>query len=127
MKVELDKMDHSRALRRLAFRGSLTLTALLTAIFAWAAQANITGAVVAAGQFVVSSNVKKVQHPTGGVVGTLEVEEGDFVEEGQILLTLDETVTRASLDGVIKKIDELTCKIDAYERPYLWPPYIEDK
>jgi acetyltransferase-like isoleucine patch superfamily enzyme len=28
---------------------------------------------------------------------------------------------------VIKKIEELSCKIKAYERPYLWPPYNEQK
>ncbi len=28
---------------------------------------------------------------------------------------------------VIKNIDELKCKIDAYERPYLWPPYLDNK
>jgi hypothetical protein len=35
----------------------------------WASTAEISGALIAPGSLVVDSNVKKVQHPTGGVVG----------------------------------------------------------
>ena len=35
----------------------------------WASTQQISGALIAPGQIVVESNVKKVQHPTGGVVG----------------------------------------------------------
>jgi hypothetical protein len=45
----------------------------------WAATTEFAGAVIAPGQLVVSSNVKKVQHPTGGVIGELLVQEGDRV------------------------------------------------
>jgi HlyD family secretion protein len=56
---------------------------------------------------VVDSNVKKVQHPTGGVVGELYVRDGDHVKEGDMLLRLDETVTRANLAIVTKGLTEL--------------------
>ena len=51
--------------------------------------------------------MKKVQHPTGGVVGELFVHDGDHVKEGQILIRLDETVTRANLAIVTKGLTEL--------------------
>jgi HlyD family secretion protein len=35
----------------------------------WAAVTELSGAVVTSGPLVVDSNVKKVQHPTGGVAG----------------------------------------------------------
>ena len=35
----------------------------------WGSTVLISGALIAPGQIVVESNVKKVQHPTGGVVG----------------------------------------------------------
>jgi HlyD family secretion protein len=35
------------------------------------ATTDLAGAVIAAGTLVVESNVKKVQHPTGGIVGDL--------------------------------------------------------
>jgi len=41
--------------------------------------------------------VKKVQHPTGGVVGEVRAHDGDRVKAGEILIRLDETVTRANL------------------------------
>ena len=59
---------------------------------------------------MVNSNVKKVQHPTGGVVGELRVRDGDRVDAGEIVVRLDETITRANLAIVIKSIDELLAR-----------------
>ena len=73
----------------------------------WASTAEISGALIAQGSLVVDSNVKKVQHPTGGVVGELRVHDGDHVKAGDILIRLDETVTRANLAIVTKGLNEL--------------------
>ena len=43
-----------------------------------------------------------MQHPTGGVVGEVRVNYGDRVKAGDILIRLDETVTRANLAIVTK-------------------------
>jgi HlyD family secretion protein len=51
--------------------------------------------------------VKKVQHPTGGVVGEVRVRDGDRVKAGDTLVRLDETVTRANLAIVHKGLIEL--------------------
>jgi HlyD family secretion protein len=51
--------------------------------------------------------VKKVQHPTGGVVGEVRVRDGDRVKAGDILIRLDETVTRANLAIVTKGLTEI--------------------
>jgi HlyD family secretion protein len=56
-----------------------------------------SGAVIASGQLVVDSNVKKVQHPTGGVVGELHVRDGARVAAEDIVVRLDDTQTRANL------------------------------
>ncbi len=63
----------------------------------WAATTDISGAVIALGHVVVDTNLKKVQHPTGGIVSELRVREGDHVKEGDVLIRLDETLTRANL------------------------------
>ena len=65
---------------------------------------------IAPGTIVVESNVKKVQHPTGGVVGEILVKEGAEVEAGQIVLRLDDTVTRATLGVVRSQLDELLAR-----------------
>jgi HlyD family secretion protein len=69
----------------------------------------LLGAVIAQGQVVVDSNVKKVQHPTGGIVGELRVRDGDHVKARDIVLRLDDTQTRANL-AIIKALDELTAR-----------------
>ena len=68
----------------------------------WAATAEIAGALIAQGSLVVDSNVKKVQHPSGGVVGEVRAHDGDRVKAGDILVRLDETVTRANLAIITK-------------------------
>ncbi len=71
----------------------------------WASTTEISGALIAPGQIVVESNVKKVQHPTGGVIGELLARDGDLVKAGQIVVRLDDTVTKANLAIVTKNLD----------------------
>src|SRR6202041_2266197 len=73
----------------------------------WASTAEISGALIAPGSIVVESNVKKVQHPTGGVVGEVRAHDGDLVKAGDIVVRLDDTVTKASLAIVTKNLDGL--------------------
>jgi len=76
----------------------------------WAGTASLAGAVLASGTVVVDSNVKKVQHASGGTVGAIFVEDGDRVEQGALLIRLDETVVRASLQIVTKQLDEIAVR-----------------
>ncbi|MGZ5909406.1 MAG: HlyD family type I secretion periplasmic adaptor subunit [Reyranella sp.] len=79
-------------------------------VFGWATLTEISGAVIAPGKLVVDSNVKKVQHPTGGVVGDLRVKDGDHVKKGDIVARLDETQARTNLAIVTKALDELAAR-----------------
>jgi len=76
----------------------------------WASTAEISGALIAPGAIVVDSNVKKVQHPTGGVVGELLARDGDIVKAGDVIVRLDDTVTKASLAIVTKNLDGLLAR-----------------
>jgi HlyD family secretion protein len=71
---------------------------------AWSVVAPLDSAVLAPGNVIVESNVKKVQHPTGGVVGQLNVREGQRVTEGDIVVRLDETLARANLGIVLNDL-----------------------
>ncbi|MDO9425230.1 MAG: HlyD family type I secretion periplasmic adaptor subunit [Methylobacterium sp.] len=84
--------------------------ALVVGVGGWATVTQISGAVIAPGQLVVESDVKKVQHPTGGVVGELRVREGARVKAGDVLIRLDATQVRANLDIVLKALDELAAR-----------------
>jgi HlyD family secretion protein len=76
----------------------------------WAATTQLSSALIAEGSIVVDSNVKKVQHPTGGIVGKLLAHDGDHVKADQILVQLDETVMRANLPIVTKGLDQLMAR-----------------
>ena len=96
-------------------RGYLTFGTVLALLLvggggAWAALTEIAGAVLASGTVVVDSKVKKVQHPTGGIVGEIHVKDGDTVKLGDLLLRLDDTATNANLQSITKQLDELAVR-----------------
>lgn len=62
----------------------------------WAFRAPLAAAVISQGSFVATGRNKIVQHLEGGIIKDITVSEGDTVEEGQVLLTLDETSAMAS-------------------------------
>jgi HlyD family secretion protein len=72
-----------------------------------AATMDLSGAVLASGTVVVKSSVKKVSHPTGGIVGRLLVDEGTHVHKGDVLVHLDETVAAATVDALARDFSEL--------------------
>jgi HlyD family secretion protein len=99
-----------QSLRRHLLLGLGAVLVLAGIIFGWGGLTEISGAVIAPGKLVVDSNVKKVQHPTGGVVGTLNVKDGDRVKKGDIVVRLDETQARANLAIVTKALDEMDAR-----------------
>jgi HlyD family secretion protein len=104
------EQDPKRAIRKLNMVGLAVVVLLVGGIGGWAATSQLTGAVIAPGTLVVESNIKKVQHPTGGIVGELLVREGSRVEQGDIVMRLDDTMTRATLGVVRSQIDELMAR-----------------
>jgi HlyD family secretion protein len=71
----------------------------------------LAGAVVVPGNLVVQSNVKTIQHPTGGVVAEIKVQNGSRVLGGDLLVRLDATQAQASQQMVTKQLDEMRAKI----------------
>ncbi len=74
----------------------------------WSLLANLEGAVVSSGIVVVQSNLRKIQHPSGGIIGEILVQDGQVVNEGDILIRLDETVTRANLRIIRDQLAQLS-------------------
>src|SRR3954465_10858926 len=95
--------------------GLVVMLVLTCGFGGWASTVPISGALIAPGQVVVDSNVKKVQHPTGGVVGEVRAHDGDKVKAGDIVVRLDETVTQANLAIVVKSLNELQARLARLE------------
>ena len=91
------RLDPRRDIRRAAIAGVATIALLFGSAGLWAATAPLAGAVIASGKVVVESNVRRVQHPSGGVVAEIRVKDGDRVKAGDVLVRLDETHAKASL------------------------------
>lgn len=87
--------------------GLAVLFFLVGGLGVWAASTTISGAVIGAGLVVVESNVKKVQHPSGGIVGEIHVKNGSKVQVGDLLVRLDETLTRTNEQMISKQLDQL--------------------
>jgi HlyD family secretion protein len=101
---------HRRSINRHLLVGAVAGLGLVGGVGGWAATTRLSGAVVAPGQLVVDSNVKKIQHPTGGVVGELRVKDGDHVTAGEVLVRLDATQARTSLAIITTALDELAAR-----------------
>jgi HlyD family secretion protein len=95
------------SIRRHVLTAVVVVVLLAGGLGGWAATTELSGAVIASGVLVVETNVKKVQHPTGGVVGELRVRDGSRVKGGDVVVRLDDTTTRANLSIVVKSLDEL--------------------
>ena len=65
----MSEQDPRSQIRKLNLVGLAITVFLVGGVGGWAATTQLAGAVIAPGTIVVESSVKKVQHPTGGVVG----------------------------------------------------------
>lgn len=77
--------------------GILLLVLFFVGFGAWAGLAPLDSAAIAPGQLIVQSNRQQVQHLEGGIVLEIHVREGQVVEKGQAIITLDDTQAKASL------------------------------
>lgn len=70
----------------------------------------LEGAVVAAGQVVVSGEPKSIQHVDGGIVTQIMVSDGDDVTLGEPLIQLDDRQLTASLRVFEQRLIEVVAK-----------------
>jgi HlyD family secretion protein len=107
----IERWTPSSALRL----GFLTAALLVFGFGGWAVFASISGAVVAPGMLRVETNRQVVQHPDGGVVAEVLVEEGDVVEAGEVLIRLDATEIAAELGIVESRLFDVLARLGRLE------------
>ncbi|AKS45758.1 type I secretion membrane fusion protein, HlyD family [Octadecabacter temperatus] len=101
--------------RRPLIVGLLALVVLVGGFGTWAMTAQISGAIIASGLIEVDQNRQIVQHQDGGVVTQILVDEGDLVEEGDVMLRLDAQDLQAELAVVEGQLFEVLARRARFE------------
>ncbi len=91
--------------------GFLTIATIIAFFVGWGMLTTISGAVIASGVIQVEQNRQVVQHPDGGLVAEINVQEAQTVKAGDLLIRLDGTQVKAELaivegqlyDGMARK------------------------
>ena len=76
---------------------------LIVVALVWSFLGHINEVAVAAGKVIPSGQIKTVQVKNKGIVKEINVEEGQLVEEGDVLVVLDPTTTSADYDSLRKR------------------------
>jgi HlyD family type I secretion membrane fusion protein len=99
--------DLTRAPRRF---GYVVTIALVFGLGTWSFQAPLAGAAIAPGVISPEGDRRTVEHLEGGIVREILVKEGDVVEAGQVLLTLEDIPARARFDEIGSRYVHLLAK-----------------
>ena len=92
--------------------GLTALAVLVLGLGVWGTQTRIAGAVVAGGMIQVESLRQVVQHPEGGVVGTIAVVDGDKVQAGDVLIRFDDTLLKSEIAIIDGQLTESLARKD---------------
>ncbi|WP_411889317.1 HlyD family type I secretion periplasmic adaptor subunit [Yoonia sp. SDW83-1] len=110
MNQQRDALSTRWSAKRHMTVGLIALVILVGGFGTWSVMAQITGAVITSGQIEVDRNRQVVQHPDGGVVEEILVDEGDTVEAGALLIRLDPSVLQSELAVVEGQLFEILAR-----------------
>lgn len=73
-------------------RGAMVTICVVICLFlGWSMVTNVDEVAVTSGEVIPAGQVQALQHLEGGIVKEILIQEGQVVEKGQVLITLDET------------------------------------
>jgi membrane fusion protein, adhesin transport system len=102
--LELEEKPDNRFLR-LSLYG---MGAAALIFIPWAALTPITQVVHASGEVIPQGNINVVQHLEGGIVSKVDVQDGDTVRRGQVMLELRPTLVESEYKAVEQQLRNLT-------------------
>lgn len=94
-------------LRPSAWIGIATVIVFFVIGGGWAATAPLSGAIIAGGLVSPESSRQTVQHLEGGIIREIRVREGDKVEAGQPLVTLQDVSAKSDLGTLTTRLRAL--------------------
>jgi membrane fusion protein, adhesin transport system len=83
--------------------------------FIWAALTELDRTVYSRGVVVPTAQLQRVSNLEGGIVESILVREGEIVDRGEPLMTLDKTLSSANLDSSEITFEALQYKVDRLE------------
>jgi HlyD family type I secretion membrane fusion protein len=92
------------------FFGAVGLVTLLGGFGGWAATSELSGAVIGQGQVKVDKDLRAVQHLDGGIIKGIATKKGDAIQQGQVLVSLDDTALTAEMTIAKGQLVELSAK-----------------
>ena len=115
----------------------ITLGVVLLMLFGfilWATFAKLSSAAIAPGVIIVESKRKPIQHLEGGIVKSIHIADGQAVERGDLLITLDASQAHAQLYGLraqwqsdLARLNRLQSELSDQKRIQFDPRLIELK
>jgi HlyD family type I secretion membrane fusion protein len=93
-------------------RGFALLTLGLGGFLAWSLMAELSGAVIASGHVTVAARQQAIQHPDGGVVAAIHVRDGERVDQGDPILTLEGADLHAERSMLQREFGEALARLD---------------
>ena len=98
--------------RKVAIAGLAVIGITFGAMGVWAAVTPLSSAVIGHGTVTNDTNKQTIQHYEGGIIRAIYVHEGQHVNTGQALFTLDSVQANAALDISKNQLFSLVAKSD---------------
>lgn len=99
--------------------------------FSWASLAPIDKGVPASGTVITASNKKDIKYLSGGVVDKILVKEGELVKEGQVLIKINSTLTKSSVNSTRESIaaigEQRKATVNSLNQKRIQLGYIEEQ
>lgn len=108
------------------------LAVFLTVFVVWAYHSDVDEVTRGQGSVIPSSREQIIQSLDPGILSEMLVKEGDIVEQGQVLLRLDDTRSSAILresQAKVENLEAVTARLiaEAYNQPLSFPENLSDK
>ncbi len=104
--------------RQEAVLGTVITILFFVILVGWLAVVRVDAAAYAAGRVEVVGSRQAVQHPEGGVITSLQVQEGQLVQKGQLLAVLGAPTIDAEVESLktqVIQLRALRCRLIAEE------------
>jgi HlyD family secretion protein len=81
---------------RPAAMGLITIAVFFGGFGLWSTLAPLASAVLASGVVILDANSKTIQHLEGGIITAIHVREGQYVEQGELMVNLSDIQSKAA-------------------------------